>query len=55
MREKLLSEITQLAARRPGFMFTIALVLTAIAAGVGSRLELKMHAKKSHAAKTSND
>ncbi len=45
MREKLLKKIARLAARSPGLVLGIALLITAIAAGIGSQLELKMHAK----------
>ncbi|MFQ5675582.1 MAG: RND family transporter, partial [bacterium] len=45
MRKKILNNLAELAARRPGTMFAIALVVTAIAAGLASQLELTMQFK----------
>jgi len=45
MREKLLGIIAQFAQRRPGLMFMVALILTAIAGGLASQLKLTMHFK----------
>ncbi|MEE9169096.1 MAG: MMPL family transporter [bacterium] len=45
MRERILSKIAEFAARRPGLMFTMALVVTVIAAGLASQLKLTMHFK----------
>ena len=43
MREKLLTAIAEFAARRPGWMFAMALVVTGIAAGLAGQLKLTMH------------
>ena len=45
MREKILKKIAEFAEQRPGLMFSIALVVTAIAAGFSSQLKLTMHFK----------
>lgn len=45
MREKILTRIADLAARRAGRMFALALVITVIAAGLASRLKLEMQFK----------
>lgn len=45
MREKLLTAIAKLAERRPFLMFAVALVITAIAAGLATNLKLEMHFK----------
>ncbi|MFQ5630729.1 MAG: RND family transporter, partial [bacterium] len=45
MREKLLTGIARFAEKRPGLMFGIALLITAGAASLASRLELVMHIK----------
>ncbi|MFQ5652450.1 MAG: RND family transporter [bacterium] len=45
MREKMLSKIAELAERRAGWMFAIALAVTVLAAGLASQLKLTMHFK----------
>ena len=45
MREKILTAIAKLAERRPFLMFGVALVITAIAAGLATNLKLEMHFK----------